>query len=120
MGVYDKFCLVEVLQPNRNLLIGGEHITYIPLVAINFFIRTRASGNYWSCQAIMATVRVIKDVYKHLFAKHAFLGDLGECHHLEIATLRLHLGSRSVFRQKCKYSAKLFNDCSIRVFYFIA
>ena len=31
-GVYDEFCLVEVLQPNRNLLIGGEHITYIPLV----------------------------------------------------------------------------------------
>ena len=53
---------------------------------------------------------------KHLFAKCAFLGDLGECHHLEIATLRLHLGSGSVFRQRCKYSAILFNDCSIRVF----
>ena len=55
---------------------------------------------------------------KHLFAKHAFLGDLGECHHLKIATLRLHLGSGSVFRQRCKYSAILFNDCFIRVFYF--
>ena len=54
---------------------------------------------------------------KHLFAKHAFLGDLGECHHLEIATLRLRLESGSVFRQICKYSAILFNDCSIRVFY---
>ena len=54
---------------------------------------------------------------KHLFAKHAFLGDLGECHHLEIATLRLHLGSGSVFRQRCKYLAILFNDCSIRTFY---
>ena len=54
---------------------------------------------------------------KHLFAKHAFLGDLGECHHLEIATLRLYLGSGSVFREKCKYSAILFNDCSIRIFY---
>ena len=52
-GVYDEFCLVEVLQPNRNLLIGGEHITYMPLVAINFLLGTRASGNYWSCQAIM-------------------------------------------------------------------
>ena len=38
MGVYDEFCLVEVLQPNRNLLIGGEHITYILLVAINFIL----------------------------------------------------------------------------------
>ena len=37
-GMYDEFCLVEVLQPNRNLLIGGEHITYIPLVVINFFL----------------------------------------------------------------------------------
>ena len=55
---------------------------------------------------------------KYLFAKHTFLGDLGECHHLEIATLRLHLGSGSVFRQRCKYSAILFNDSSIR--YFIA
>ena len=36
--VYDEFCLVEVLQPNRNLLLGGEYITYIPLVAINFFL----------------------------------------------------------------------------------
>ena len=54
---------------------------------------------------------------KHLFAKHAFLDDIGECHHLEIATLRLHLGSGSVFRQRCKYSAILFNDCSIKVFY---
>ena len=36
---------------------------------------------------------------KHLFAKHAFLGDLGECHHLEIATLRLYLGSGGVFVQ---------------------
>ena len=50
---------------------------------------------------------------KHLFAKHAFLGDLGECYHLELATLRLHLGSGSVFRQRCKYLAILFNDCSI-------
>ena len=56
---------------------------------------------------------------KYLFAKHAFLGDLGECHHLEIATQRLYLGSGSVFRQRCKYSAILFNDCSIRVFYCI-
>ena len=55
---------------------------------------------------------------KHLFAKHAFLGDLGECHHLEIATLRLHLGSGSVFRQRCKYSAILFNGCSIRIILF--
>ena len=37
-GVYDEFCLVEVLQPNRNLLIGGEHITYIPTVAVNFLL----------------------------------------------------------------------------------
>ena len=51
---------------------------------------------------------------KHLFAKHAFLGDLGECHHLEIATLRLHLGSG---RQRCKYSAKLLYDCSIRILF---
>ena len=36
--LYDEFCLVEVLQPNRNLLIGGEHITCTPLVAINFFL----------------------------------------------------------------------------------
>ena len=34
-GVYDEFCLVEVLQPKTNLLIGGEHITYIPIVAVN-------------------------------------------------------------------------------------
>ena len=40
---------------------------------------------------------------KHLFAKHAFLGDLGECNHPEIATLRLHLGSGSVFRHRYKY-----------------
>ena len=53
---------------------------------------------------------------KH-FLKHTFLGDLGECHHLEITTLRLHLGSGNVFRQRCKYSPILFNDCSIRVFY---
>ena len=71
-GVYDEFCLVEVLQPNRNLLIGGEHITYIPLVVINFFLRTRASGNYWSCQAIMATVRVTKDVCKALICKACY------------------------------------------------
>ena len=37
-GVYDEFCLVEVLQPNRNLLIGGARITYIPSVGINFFL----------------------------------------------------------------------------------
>ena len=37
-GMYDEFCLVEVLQPSRNLLIGGEHITCIPLVAINFLL----------------------------------------------------------------------------------
>ena len=37
-GVYDEFCLLEVLQPNKNLLIGDEHITYIPLVVINFFL----------------------------------------------------------------------------------
>ena len=37
-GVYYEFCLVEEFQPNRNLLIGSEHITYIPLVAINFFL----------------------------------------------------------------------------------
>ena len=37
-GVYDEFCLVEVLQPNRNLLIGGARIIYIALVAINFFL----------------------------------------------------------------------------------
>ena len=55
----------------------------------------------------MATVRVTKDVCKALIYK--------ACHHLEIATLRLHLGSGSVFRQRCKYSAILFNDCSIRV-----
>ena len=36
--VYDEFCLVEVLQPNRNLLIGGARITHILLVAINFFL----------------------------------------------------------------------------------
>ena len=41
----------------------------------------------------MATVRVTKDVCKALICKASFLGDLGECHHLEIATLRLHLGS---------------------------
>ena len=37
-GVYDEFCLVEVLQPKSNLLIGGEHITYIPIVAVNFLL----------------------------------------------------------------------------------
>ena len=26
MGVYDEFCLVGMLQPITNLLIGGEHI----------------------------------------------------------------------------------------------
>ena len=56
---------------------------------------------------------------KHLFAKHAFLGNLGECHHLEIATLRLHW-DQGVFSDRCKYSAILFNDCSIRVFYCLA
>ena len=60
-------------------------------------------------------MRVIKDVCKALICKACFLGDLGECNHLEIATLRLHLGSGSVFRQKCRYSAILFDDCSIRV-----
>ena len=55
---------------------------------------------------------------KHLFAEHAFLGDLGKCNHLEIATLRLHLGSESGFRQRCRYSAILFDDCSIRVILF--
>ena len=29
-AMYDEFCLVEMLQPNANLLIGGEHITYDP------------------------------------------------------------------------------------------
>ena len=52
----------------------------------------------------MATVRVTKDVCKVYFAKHAFLSDLGECHHLEIVTLRFHLGSGSIFKQRCKYS----------------
>ena len=33
-GVYNEFCLVEVLQPNTNLLIG----TYIPIVAVNFLL----------------------------------------------------------------------------------
>ena len=32
-------------------------------------------------------------MYSTYFAKHAFLGNIGECNHLEIATLRLHLGS---------------------------
>ena len=54
---------------------------------------------------------------KHLFANNAFLGNLGECHHLEITTLRLHLESGCVFRQRCKYSAILVIDFSIRVFY---
>ena len=40
-GVYDEFCLVEVLQPKTNLLIGGEHITYIPIVAVNFLLGQR-------------------------------------------------------------------------------
>ena len=34
MGVYDEF---EVLRPNTNLLISGEHITYNPIVAVNFY-----------------------------------------------------------------------------------
>ena len=33
MGVYDEFCLVEVLQPNTNLLTSCEYVTYIPIVA---------------------------------------------------------------------------------------
>ena len=37
IGVYDEFCLVEVLQPRTNLLISGEHITYNPIVAVNFY-----------------------------------------------------------------------------------
>ena len=37
IGVYDEFCLVEMLQPNTNLLIGGEHITYNPIVVVNFY-----------------------------------------------------------------------------------
>ena len=37
MGVYDEFCLVEVLRPNTNLLISGEHTTYNPIVAVNFY-----------------------------------------------------------------------------------
>ena len=37
IGVYDEFCLVEVLRPNTNLLISGEHITYNPIVAVNFY-----------------------------------------------------------------------------------
>ena len=32
-GVYDEFCLVEVLQPNTNLLTRCEYVTYIPIVA---------------------------------------------------------------------------------------
>ena len=36
-GVYDEFCVVEVLQPNTNLLISGEHITYNPIVEVNFY-----------------------------------------------------------------------------------
>ena len=55
---------------------------------------------------------------KHLFAKHAFIGDLGECHHLEIATLRLHLGPGSVFRRRCKYSAIF--SMTVLLEYFIA
>ena len=27
----------EMLQPNTNLLIGGEHITYNPIVVVNFY-----------------------------------------------------------------------------------
>ena len=55
---------------------------------------------------------------KYLFTKQAFLGDLGECHHLERATLRLYLGSGSVFRQRCKYSTILFfNHCSFVAIY---
>ena len=37
MGMYDEFFLVEVLQPNPNLLIGGQHITYNPIVVFNFY-----------------------------------------------------------------------------------
>ena len=37
MGMYDEFCLVEVLQPNTKLLISGEHVTYNPIVAVNFY-----------------------------------------------------------------------------------
>ena len=41
LGVYDELCLVEVLQPNTNLLIGGEHITYISIVTVNFLLGQR-------------------------------------------------------------------------------
>ena len=37
MEVYDEFCLVEVLRPNTNLLIIGEHMTYIPIVTVNIY-----------------------------------------------------------------------------------
>ena len=53
---------------------------------------------------------------KHLFAKHAFLGDLGECHHLEIATLRLHLG---VFSDR-DVNIQLYCSMTVQLEYFIA
>ena len=37
LGVFDEFCLVEVLLPNMNLLTSGEHITNNPIVAVNFY-----------------------------------------------------------------------------------
>ena len=70
---------------------------------------------YWSGQ-VMATVRVTHVCKAHIYAKHAFLGDLGECHHLEIVTLRFHLGS-GVLSDKDVDIHLYFDDCSIRVFY---
>ena len=56
---------------------------------------------------------------KHLFAKHALLGDLRECHHLEIATLRLHLGFLGVFSDR-NVNIQLYCSMTVLLKYFIA
>ena len=77
MGVYDKFCIEEVLRPNTNLLISGEHISNIPssceLLLEPGLVETEI---YWSGQ-VMSTVRITtKDMCKTLICKACLLGCL--------------------------------------------
>ena len=51
MGMCDEFCIVEVLRPNTNLQISGEHISYIPsscelLLELGYNLLVRPSNGY--------------------------------------------------------------------------
>ena len=67
---------------------------------------------------VLGIVRVTKDVRKALICKA--YSDLGECHHLEIATLRLHLGWDLGVFSDGDVNIQLYCSMTVLLEYFIA